>query len=152
MIEFISLFYSFTNYLIVIYCWICMTEEKNFKIVIDIDGVICQKKNSDQDYSELEPNDDILEKLQEYRKNGFYIILFTSRNMNTHNNNLGKINASTAKIIIEWLDKHSVPYDEIYYGKPWCGFKGFYVDDKAIRPDEFITKSYEEIYELVDNK
>jgi capsule biosynthesis phosphatase len=34
-------------------------------------------------------------------------------------------------------------------GKPWGGRGGFYVDDKAIRPDEFLRLSYEEILALV---
>ena len=72
--------------------------------------------------------------------------------MNTYNNNLGRINAHTAKIVLEWLDKHEIPYDEIYFGKPWCGFKGFYVDDKTIRPSEFISKSYKEIIKLLENE
>ena len=38
--------------------------------------------------------------------------------------------------IVNWLNKHDVPFDEIHIGKPWCGDDGFYVDDKAIRPDE----------------
>ena len=34
-------------------------------------------------------------------------------------------------------------------GKPWCGFDGFYVDDKAVRPNEFKELSYEKIKELI---
>ena len=70
--------------------------------------------------------------------------------MNTYENNLGKINANTAKIIFKWLDEHGVPHDEIIFGKPWCGFKGFYVDDRAIRPDEFLSRNYDEIISLFD--
>ena len=58
---------------------------------------------------------------------------------------MGKINAVTAKEVFKWLEKYDVPYDEIYFGKPWCGINGFYVDDKSIRPDEFINSNYEEI-------
>lgn len=42
-----------------------------------------------------------------------------------------------------------MPYDEIIIGKPWCGYDGFYVDDKAIRPSEFISLNYEQIKELL---
>ena len=65
--------------------------------------------------------------------------------MRTHNGNIGKITAQTLPIVISWLNKHSIPFDEIYIGKPWCGTDGFYVDDKAIRPDEFARMSYDEI-------
>ncbi|HDV1602157.1 TPA: capsular biosynthesis protein, partial [Escherichia coli] len=64
-------------------------------------------------------------------------------------NNIGLINKNTLPIIINWLDENNIPYDEIYVGKPWCGHEGFYVDDKAIRPSEFINKTYEEIVELL---
>lgn len=80
---------------------------------------------------------------------GFSIVINTARNMRTYEGNVGKINANTLPIIIEWLNKHEVPYDEIYTGKPWCGFEGFYVDDKAIRPAEFIKYSYEELLEII---
>ncbi|EFN9551897.1 capsular biosynthesis protein, partial [Escherichia coli] len=64
-------------------------------------------------------------------------------------NNIGLINKNTLPVIINWLDKNDIPYDEIYVGKPWCGHEGFYVDDKAIRPSEFVNKTYEEIVELL---
>lgn len=69
--------------------------------------------------------------------------------MRTYNGNIGKINANTLPIIIEWLNKHNVPYDEIHIGKPWCGLNGFYIDDKAIRPNEFLSMSINEIQKLV---
>jgi len=123
--------------------------EKENIIVIDIDGCLCEKKEEGETYSELKPINAIVEKLREYKNKGFYIILYTSRNMNTYDNNLGKINANTAKIILAWLDRYKIPYDEIYFGKPWCGFKGFYIDDETIRPREFLSKSYDEIVKLL---
>ncbi len=98
----------------------------------------------------MSPNLKIINKVIEYKNNGFNIILFTSRNMRAHDNNIGKITAKTLPIIFKWLEKHNVPFDEIYVGKPWCGNNGFYVDDKAIRPSEFIEKSYEEITKLIN--
>jgi capsule biosynthesis phosphatase len=118
-------------------------------LVMDIDGTLCSKKTSEQDYLDVLPREDVMATLREYRANGFYVILATSRNMNTHNGNIGLINATTLKTLMAWLDKHDVPYDEIHVGKPWGGKGGFYVDDKAIRPDEFVKLSYEEIMALV---
>jgi capsule biosynthesis phosphatase len=69
-----------------------------------------------------------------------------------HAGNLGLINVHTLPVIIEWLDKNKVPYDEIFVGKPWCEEGGFYVDDKSIRPDEFITMDLEQIYKLIGFK
>ncbi len=72
--------------------------------------------------------------------------------MRTYDGNVGKINIHTLPTIIEWLDKHAVPYDEIHVGKPWCGFEGFYIDDKAIRPSEFVNLSYDEIQGLLSKE
>ncbi|WP_459478687.1 HAD family hydrolase [Clostridium saccharoperbutylacetonicum] len=125
-----------------------MINEENV-IVFDIDGTLCGGKKQDQSYLEVEPKEEVLKKLLEYRENNFYIILYTSRQMRTYQGNVGKINANTGKILFEWLDKHNIPYDEIHFGKPWCGKNGFYVDDKAIRPSEFLNLSFEEISELL---
>jgi hypothetical protein len=38
--------------------------------------------------------------------------------MSTYKNNLGKINKHTAPVLLEWLGKWDVPYDEILFGKP----------------------------------
>ena len=62
---------------------------------------------------------------------------------------LEKINVHTLPKILTWLDKHQVPYDEVIVGKPWCGDEGFYVDDRAIRPDEFVKLSLSEIHKLL---
>ena len=70
--------------------------------------------------------------------------------MRTYQGNIGAINKHTLPIIIDWLRRHDIPYDELYVGKPWCGFEGFYVDDKAIRPDELVKLSYAEICQLLD--
>lgn len=116
-------------------------------IVMDLDGTLCEIKQNNQSYLEVRPKKDVVDKLLEYKKNNFHIILYTSRQMRTHQGNIGKINASTAKDVFIWLDSNNIPYDEIYFGKPWCGRNGFYVDDKAIRPDEFLKLSYQEIIE-----
>lgn len=126
--------------------------EENKRVVIDLDGVICKPKKEHQEYSELEPDFEIIDKLKEYKAQGFYIIIYSARNMRTFKGNHGKLNAVTLKTIFSWLDKHHVPYDEIFIGKPWCGFEGFYVDDKAIRPYEFLNLSFGTISEIIKNK
>ncbi|MFC5469742.1 HAD-IIIC family phosphatase [Cohnella suwonensis] len=125
-----------------------MIAEENV-LVMDIDGTICENKKEHQSYLDLRPKYDVLDKLREYRQRGFYIILYSSRQMRTYKGNVGKINANTAKTLFQWLDKHDIPYDEIHFGKPWCGRNGFYVDDKAIRPSEFLQYSLEEIQNLL---
>ena len=108
-----------------------------YSFVFDIDGTICKIKGKGERYEDLVPYPEIVEKMRYYKEQGAKIILYTSRNMNSYNGNLGMINAHTAPILLEWLRKWDIPYDEIVYGKVWPGHKGFYVDDRTIRPNEF---------------
>lgn len=118
------------------------------RLILDLDDTLSLTK--DGKYHDSKPIESVLETVRFYKKQGFEIVFSTSRNMRTYEGNIGKINANTLPVIIDWLDKHNVPYDEIYVGKPWCGFEGFYVDDKAIRPSEFVNLSYSEIMELLE--
>lgn len=118
-------------------------------LVFDIDKTLTVHQK-DTEYIDLPPNQEIIEKLKYYREKGFRIILYTARNMRSFNNNIGEINAKTLPVLFKWLEKHEIPYDEIFVGKPWCGHDGFYIDDKAIRPQEFLELSYEEIRKLID--
>ena len=68
--------------------------------------------------------------------------------MKTHERSLGKIVALTVPVILDWLKKHDVPYDELHVGKPWAEAGGFYVDDRAIRPDEFVSLTHAQIVAL----
>lgn len=116
-------------------------------LVIDLDHTLTTSKG--EGYASANPNIDTIRTLKEYKNKGFYITIFTSRNMRTHEGNIGKINVHTLPVILEWLEKHAVPFDEVIVGKPWCGHDGFYVDDKAIRPDEFNKFTYEEIRNII---
>ncbi len=124
-----------------------MAEERK-RIVIDLDGTLCLEKAPGQSYADVAPNAAVLEKLREYRRAGFYVIVSTSRQMRTYEGNVGRINAHTLPVILDWLARHEVPFDEVHVGKPWCGFEGFYVDDKAVRPSEFARLSYDELRRL----
>ena len=100
-------------------------------------------------YAQKSSYKEVLEILYQYKSMLFEIEVNTSRNMNTYNQALGKINKHTLPVIIEWLNTHNIPYDKIFVGKPWCGKEGFYIDDKSIWPDEFVKLSYDEIKKLV---
>ncbi|MCD1631093.1 capsular biosynthesis protein [Marinobacter shengliensis] len=117
------------------------------KLIVDLDGTIT--KGDTSDYRKVLPNLDVIDKLRFYKSLGYEVIIQTARNMRTYEGNVGKINIHTLPIITEWLDQHEVPYDEIHVGKPWCGFEGFYVDDRAVRPSEFTQMTPEEIEELI---
>ena len=117
------------------------------RLIVDLDDTISITKNGE--YLTSIPIIPMIEKLKEYKLEGFEIVINSSRNMRTYNTNLGKSNIYTLPNIIDWLRKYDVPFDEVYIGKPWCGFDGFYIDDKSIRPSEFLNHSYDEIVHIL---
>ena len=117
-------------------------------IIVDLDNTITIEDPS-VDYSNKLPNLPLIEKLKEYKLNGFEIIIHTARNMRSYEKDISKINIDTLPTILNWLTKNNVPYDGLIVGKPWCGLNGFYIDDKAVRPKEFLNLTYNEIIELI---
>ncbi|WP_435140737.1 hypothetical protein [Pseudopelagicola sp. nBUS_19] len=120
---------------------------QNNTLVVDLDDTISRKVN---DYETALVNRQLVEKLQEYRERGFQIIIHTSRNMRSYEGDISKIQLNTLPKITEWLSKYNVPVDGIITGKPWCGENGFYIDNRAVRPSEFVNLSYSEIKELIE--
>jgi hypothetical protein len=49
--------------------------------------------------------------------------------MKTHNGNVGKVTSDIGKLTFETLEKFSIPFDEIYFGKPYADV---YIDDLAL--------------------
>ena len=118
------------------------------RLVFDLDGTLTQDDKA-VGYGERRPNQAVVEKLRAYRAQGFEIVICSARNMQTYAGQLGKINANTLPVILDWLARHEIPFDELHVGKPWCGEEGFYVDDKAVRPSEFLALSHDEIHALL---
>lgn len=117
------------------------------RIIIDLDGTLTMGVS--RDYASATPNEDVIARLREYKQSGFEVAVYTSRNMRTYKDNLGRIIARTTPVIIDWLERHGVPFDELWVGKPWCGHDGFYVDDRAVRPREFVDLDYDAIRMLI---
>lgn len=118
------------------------------RLVIDLDDTLTVADSS-RPYAEVEARQDVIDRLHSYKSMGFEIVISTARNMRTYEGNVGKITVHTLPVISAWLERHNVPHDEIWLGKPWCGTEGFYVDDKAIRPDEFAQMEYRDIRALL---
>ena len=121
-----------------------------FSFVFDVDGTLCPIKGEDESYADLIPYADMVEKLREYKVQGARIVLYTSRNMRTYKGDLSLILEHTKPELEAWLAKWDIPYDEIVYGKFWPGHRGLYVDDRAVRPDEFLKYSVEELEDMCE--
>lgn len=121
------------------------------RIIVDIDNTLTIEQ-SEEDYPNKTPRIKLINKLKEYQGQGFEIILFTARNMKTYQNDVSRINKYTIPILKEWLERFEVSYDGLIVGKPWCGEDGFYIDDRAIRPSEFIKYSPNQIKNIIEQE
>ncbi len=100
------------------------------RIIIDLDGTICPLKQEGETYDMLIPHPGAIERLNELKAAGHYLIIQTARNMATCDSNVGKVMKNIGGITLNWLEKFNVPYDEIFFGKP----NGqVYIDDRALR-------------------
>ena len=122
------------------------------RLVIDIDGTLAMAKAPDGCYGDVGVRPEVLAALRRYRAQGFSIILHSSRGMRTYQGSVGHLNARVLPVLLEWLRRNDVPFDEIHIGKPWCGEDGFYVDDRAVRPSEFAGQSYESICAMLEHE
>lgn len=120
----------------------------NKKIIIDLDNTLTIE--GPEPYLDKKPNTPVIAKLKQYRLLGYEIIIYTARNMKSYDGDVSKINSNTLPIIFNWLERHEVPYNGVLVGKPWCGNNGFWVDDRAIRPDEFVKMTHLEVLDLLD--
>ena len=120
------------------------------RLIVDLDNTISYTIKGD--YVNSKPIEQTINMLRKYHDDGWEIVINSSRNMRTYDANVGKINIYTLPNIISWLNKYNVPYDEIIVGKPWCGYDGFYIDDKAIRPSEFHSMNEKEIHKLLEKE
>lgn len=115
-------------------------SRKLFTYVIDIDDTISitPRKDGVGLYNQAEPIKPVIQKIQELKKSGHTIILFTARGMRTFNNDVTKIEDFHKETLVNWLEKNSVPYDQLIFGKPW-GPNVVYVDDRSLTIDQFIS-------------
>jgi len=113
-------------------CKRCINNEdviKNKRICFDLDNTLVTFPTIRNDYTSVKPIQKNIDFLKYLKRFGNTIIIYTARRMKTHNGNIGKINSDIGKITFETLDKFNIPYDEIYFGKPYADF---YIDDLAL--------------------
>ena len=107
------------------------------RICFDFDNTLVTFPVIKDDYKSVLPIEKNINLLRYLKKFNNTIIIYTARRMKTHSGNVGKINADIGKITFETLEKFDIPYDEIYFGKPYADF---YIDDLAINCYDDIEK------------
>ena len=113
-------------------CKNCCNNEiviKNKRICFDLDNTLVTFPTIRNEYTSVKPIKKNIDFLKYLKRFGNTIIIYTARRMKTHNGNIGKINSDIGKITFATLDKFDIPYDELYFGKPYADF---YIDDLAL--------------------
>jgi UDP-N-acetylglucosamine diphosphorylase / glucose-1-phosphate thymidylyltransferase / UDP-N-acetylgalactosamine diphosphorylase / glucosamine-1-phosphate N-acetyltransferase / galactosamine-1-phosphate N-acetyltransferase len=113
------------------------------RICLDVDGTICELKNHGDHYASVRPLPHAAESIRALRAAGHYVILATARHMKTCGSNVGMVVARQGQTLIEWLTRHGIEYDELWFGKPHADL---YVDDKAMTfPGNWLAVSQDEL-------
>lgn len=110
---------------------------KKMRFCFDFDNTLVTYPKINKDYTTVEPIKKNIEFLKYLKRFGHTIIIYTARRMNTHNGSVGKLMADIGKITFDTLEKFEIPFDEIYFGKPYADF---YIDDLAVNCFDDIEK------------
>lgn len=102
---------------------------KKFRFCFDLDNTLVSYPEIKGDYSSVKPIERNINYLKFLHNQGHEIIIHTARRMKTHGGSVGKLQADIGRITFDTLEKFEIPYDEIYFGKPYADF---YIDDLAI--------------------
>lgn len=110
----------------------------NKRFCFDLDNTLVTFPKVKNDYTSVLPIQRNIDFLKYLKQLGHTIIIHTARRMNTHNGSIGKLLSDIGKITFETLEKLSIPFDEIHFGKPYADY---YIDDLAVNCFEDIEKS-----------
>lgn len=119
-----------------------MENNKVPRLVFDVDDTICRNGRVNG-YANAEPMEEVIKKINYLHDElGYEIVLLTARGMISCEGDIDKIKAKNETILIEWLKKHDVHYDELFFGKP---LGDLYIDDKGISLSQFMYESFGEL-------
>jgi capsule biosynthesis phosphatase len=108
-------------------------------VVVDVDDTISTTVDH-RDYANAIPKTDVIQRINELYDAGVNIVLYTARGMYTFDGDIQAIEKYNRPILEAWLSVHDVKYTTLKFGKPLAVY---YVDDKAIRPDELVSMKTE---------
>ncbi len=118
-----------------------MSEQR--RIVMDLDGTLCEQvdtRSSEKGvhaYAFAAPMVDVIERVNRLYDKGWHVTIFTARGMRTFNGNIHAVVRALWTLTDTWLKENGVKYHELRFGKPPGDV---YVDDRGMRPDEFLER------------
>ena len=109
--------------------------------IVDIDFTLLFTPFDGQtwDYTKSSPYWKTINKVNALYDAGHKIILFTARGMGSRNGDIEIIEKECRPIIEEWLKNHNVKYHQLIMGKPWGPGKLYYIDDKNLTINQFLS-------------
>merc|ERR1719352_752264 len=102
---------------------------RRMRFVFDLDGTLVTPPKRHGDYTSVEPIEENIALVRSLKQAGNYIIIWTARESERHRGNIGAIMAAVGKVTLDTLERLSIPYDELFFGKPHADA---YIDHKAI--------------------
>ena len=114
----------------------------------DLDNTLITNPTIPGDYSTVLPIQKNINFLKYLKRFGNVIIIYTARRMKTHNGSIGKVVADIGQLTFETLHKFDIPYDEIYFGKPYADA---YIDDLAVNFQTVDMEKYLGWYNTTNN-
>ena len=103
-------------------------------LVVDVDDTI--SKHINRNYTMSIPNKPIIDRLNLLYDSGWKIIYYTARGQYSCDGDLKLIELQRRQELTNWMTVHNVKHHELRFGKPLAIY---YIDDKALRPDEFMS-------------
>lgn len=104
-------------------------------LVVDYDDTIATTFN--RDWENAEPNQPLIDRLNELYDQGWTIHIVTARGQLSCNGDCDAADKKYRAQIERWLDNHCVKYTDLSFQKKLAAY---YIDDKGITPDDFVEK------------
>jgi capsule biosynthesis phosphatase len=120
-----------------IYCSNFINKSDKKRFCFSLDNTLFTEPLIKHNYLTVKPIIKNIEYLKFLKNLGNYIIIYTSRGMDIHNGNIGLAMKDISKITYETLEKYEIPYDEIYFGKPYADF---YIDNNSVSSYDDLEK------------
>ena len=107
--------------------------------MIDLDGTLCTQESTGA-YQSAKPKLDMIKKVNELWTEGWEVLIFTARGMNTCNGDIDKIELNYRELTETWLKENRVCYNKLQFGKP---SGDYYVDDKNLTFSDFLRGNFQ---------
>ena len=111
------------------YCRDNADKVEKLRICFDLDNTLVTYPTISGKYETVLPIEKNINLLKYFKSLGHTIIIYTARHMKTTQGNVSLAISRIGPTTFDTLKKFDIPYDELYFGKPYADF---YIDDLAI--------------------